>query len=161
MFGTALNLLHGSWLLKTEFAYFDGLKYSTTGEKEFTRRDLLLGFEYKGIADTMISYDLVHRDIGEYDQRLMNELNPLDKHSYQHAFRISTDFMHATLTANYLIFMNGEKFDEGGFQRAWVKYELGEGINMNIGAVDYMGGTLGFDAIKYNDMLFVDISYSF
>ena len=161
MFGTALNVLHGSWLLKTEFAYFDGLKYSTTGEKEFTRRDLLLGFEYKGIADTMISYDLVHRDIGGYDQRLMNELNPLNKHSYQHAFRISSDFMHATLTANYLIFINGEKFDEGGFQRAWIKYELGEGINTNIGAVDYIGGTSSFDAIKDNDMLFVDISYSF
>ena len=114
-----------------------------------------------GRTDVEHSTALVHRDIGEYDQRLMNELNALDKHSYQHAFRVSSDFMHATLTANYLIFMNGEKFDEGGFQRAWIKYELGEGINTNIGAVDYIGGTLSFDAIKDNDMLFVDISYSF
>lgn len=161
MFGTAFNFLTGPWLFKTEFAYFDGLKYTTTDDKEFTRRDLLLGFEYKGIADTSISYDMVYRNIGEYDERLLNELNPLNKQSYQHAFRVSSDFMHATLTANYLISLNGEKLDEGGFQRAWIKYELGEGINTNIGVVDYIGGSLLFDKVKDNDMAYVDISYSF
>lgn len=161
MFGTALNVLTGSWLFKTEVAYFDGLKYTTTGDKSFTRTDALLGVEYKGIADTLISYDMVRREIGEYDNRLLNELNPLNKQSYQHAFRVSSDFMNASLTANYLISLYGEKLDEGGFQRAWVKYELGEGINTNIGVVDYIGGSLGFDAVKDNDMIFTDISYSF
>lgn len=161
MFGTALNVLTGSWLFKTEVAYFDGLKYTTTGDKSFSRTDALLGVEYKGIADTLISYDMVRREIGEYDNRLLNELNPLNKQSYQHAFRVSSDFMNASLTANYLISLYGEKLDEGGFQRAWVKYELGEGINTNIGVVDYIGGSLGFDAVKDNDMIFTDISYSF
>ncbi len=161
MFGTAFNVLTGSWLFKTELAYFDGLKYSTTGDKEFTRTDLLLGFEYKGIADTLISYDIVNRNMGEYDEELLNELNPLNKHSYQHALRVSSDFMNASLTATYLISLYGEKFDKGGFQRAWIKYELGEGINTNIGVVDYIGGSLFFDQIQDNDMLFTDISYSF
>lgn len=161
MFGTALNILTGSWLFKTELSYFDGLKYSTAPDKSFTRTDVLLGFEYKGIADTLISYDVVNRNIGDYDDRLKTELNPLDKQSYQHAFRVSSDFMNASLTANYLILLNGEKLNEGGFQRAWLKYELGEGINTNIGVVDYIGGSLIFDEIKDNDMVFVDISYSF
>jgi hypothetical protein len=161
MFGTALNFLTGPWLFKTELAYFDGLKYTTTGDKSFTRTDVLLGVEYKGIADTLVSYDMVRRDIGEYDNRLINELNPLNKQSYQHAFRVSSDFMNASLTANYLISLTGEKLDEGGFQRAWIKYELAEGINTNIGIVDYIGGSLGFDAVKDNDMIFTDISYSF
>ena len=161
MFGTALNILTGPWLFKTEIAYFDGLKYTTTGDKSFERTDVLLGFEYKGIADTLISYDVVTRNLSEYDDRLINELNPLHKHSYQHAFRVSSDFINATLTANYLISLYGEKLDEGGFQRAWIKYELGEGINTNIGIVDYIGGGVLFDAIKDNDMVFVDISYSF
>ena len=121
----------------------------------------MLGFEYQGIADTSISYDMVHRDIGDYDQELLNELNPLNKHSYQHAFRASSDFMHAKLTANYLLTLFGEKLDEGGFQRAWIKYELGQGINANIGVIDYLGGSLGFDSIKDNDMIFTDMSYSF
>ena len=63
----ALNVLTGSWLFKTELAYFDGLKYTTTGDKSFTRTDALLGVEYKGIADTLISYDMVTRKIGDYD----------------------------------------------------------------------------------------------
>jgi len=55
----------------------------------------------------------------------------------------------------------GEKLDQGGFQRAWVKYELMDGINMNVGVVDYIGGSVIFDAVKNNDMIFADISYSF
>jgi len=161
MFGTALNVLNGAWLFKTELAYFDGVKYTSTEDKALTRSEWLLGFEYKGIADTLISYDIVYKNIGQYDARLLNEPNPLEKESYQHAFRVSSDFMHAKLTANYLLLLNGEKFDEGGFQRAWIKYELGEGINTNIGMVDYLGGSLAFDVVKDNDMLFADVSYSF
>ena len=161
MYGTALNVLTGSWLFKTELAYFEDLKYFTTADKTFSRTDLLLGFEYNGIPNTLISYDFVTRNMDEYDARLITEAIPLKKHDYQHAFRVSSDFMNATLTANYLISLYGEQLDEGGFQRAWVKYELGEGINMNAGVVDYIGGSVFFDTIKDNDMLFVDISYSF
>jgi len=161
MYGTALNILTGSWLFKTELAYFDGLKYFTTGDKAFSRTDLLLGIEYNGIADTLISYDIVTRNMGEFDARLITEAIPLKKHDYQHAFRITSDFMNATLTANYLISLYGEKLDEGGFQRAWVKYELADGINMNVGVVDYIGGSAFFDTIKDNDLVFADISYSF
>jgi hypothetical protein len=161
MYGTALNVLTGSWLFKTELAYFDGLKFSTTQDKEFSRTDFLFGVEYNGIADTLISYDIVTRNMGTYDARLITEAIPLKKHDYQHAFRITSDFMNATLTANYLISLYGEKLDEGGFQRAWVKYELADGINMNIGVVDYIGGSAFFDTIKDNDLVFADISYSF
>ena len=161
MFGTAINVLTGSWLFKTELAYFDGLQYTTAPDETFSRTDVLLGVEYKGLADTLISYDVVNRTIGGYDDRLLTELNPLHKQNYQHAFRVSSDFMNATLTANYLISFFGEKLDEGGFQRAWIKYELGEGINTNVGIVDYIGGSLVFDAIKDNDMIFADISYNF
>jgi len=161
MYGTALNVLTGSWLFKTELAYFDGLKFTTTGDKEFSRTDLLFGVEYNGIADTLISYDIVTRNMGEYDSRLISEAIPLKKHDYQHAFRVTSDFMNATLTANYLISLYGEKLDEGGFQRAWVKYELMDGVNMNVGVVDYIGGSTIFDTVKDNDMVFADISYSF
>ncbi len=161
MVGTALNILSGSWLFKTELAYFDGLKYTTTGDREFSRSDLLLGLEYNGIPDTLISYDIVTRNMNSYDTRLITEAIPLKKHDYQHAFRVSSDFMNATVTANYLISLYGEKLDEGGFQRAWVKYEVAQGVNANIGVIDYIGGSRFFDAIKDNDMVFADISYSF
>ncbi len=38
----------------------------------------------------------------------------------------------------------------------WVR-----GINTNIGVVDYIGGSFFFDIYEDNDMVFVDISYSF
>jgi hypothetical protein len=161
MAGTALNVLSGAWLLKMELAYFDGLKYTATQKKEFSRTDALVGLEYKGIADTLISYDVSLRHINSYDNRLLEERVALEEDTYQHAFRVSSDFMNATLTANYLISLYGKKLDEGGFQRLWVKYELAEGLNLNVGVVDYMGGSKLFDSIKDNDMLFADISYSF
>jgi hypothetical protein len=161
MFGSALNFLSGSWLLKTELAYFDGLKFTSTQEKEFSRTDALVGVEYKGIADTMISYDFSVRHLNRYDNRLLNGLNPLEKNTYQHAFRATSDFMNATLHANYLISLYGSKLDKGGFQRAWIKYDIADAIGMNVGVVDYIGGSKLFDAVKDNDMVFMDISYSF
>ncbi|MDQ7085817.1 MAG: hypothetical protein Q9M36_13320 [Sulfurovum sp.] len=85
----------------------------------------------------------------------------MQENEYQHAFRVSSDFLNATVTANYLLSLYGEKLDEGGFQRAWVKYELADAMNMNVGVVDYIGGSVLFDAISDNDMVFMDISYSF
>jgi len=117
MAGLALNILTGSWLFKGEFAYFDGLKYSSTGDREFSRDDMLLGVEYNGIVDTTISYDIVRRSIHNYDGILLAQKNPLEKYDYQHAFRVSSEFFNASLKANYLISLYGEKLDEGGFQR--------------------------------------------
>ena len=161
MLGTALNVLSGAWLFKTELAYFDGLKYTSAQEKAFSRTDALLGVEYKGIADTMISYDFSIRHLNSYDKRLLHEFNPLEKNTYQHAFRVTSDFMNATLHANYLISLYGSKLERGGFQRAWVKYDIDDAVSMNVGAVDYIGGSKLFDTVKNNDMVFADISYSF
>ena len=140
MLGTALNILSGSWLLKSELAYFDEDVKQTKG---------LLGVEYNGVSDTLISYDIAIEKIDKKDN------------NYQHAFRISSDFMNATLKANYLISLFGSKMDEGGFQRAWVKYDIADGVYANVGVVDYIGGTPRFDAVSNNDMAFVDVTYSF
>ncbi|HIE59042.1 MAG TPA: hypothetical protein EYP82_03720 [Hydrogenothermaceae bacterium] len=161
MFGTALNVISGSWLLKTELAYLDGLKYTSTQDKLYSRIDALIGVEYNGIADTLISYDISLRHLNNYDTRLLNEFNPLEKDTYQQAFRISTDFVNDTINANYLISLFGKKLSEGGFQRVWIKYDLADGINVNVGVVDYIGGSTLFDTVKDSDMIFADISYSF
>ena len=161
MAGTALNLLSGSWLLKGELAHFDGLKYATTGDKEFKRTDGLVGVEYNGIADTLVSYDVSLRNIHSYDSRLQNLNNVQKERTYQHAFRVSSDFMNATVKANYLVSLFGSGANEGGFQRAWLKYDISDGIYTNFGLVDYIGGSKRFDAVVNNDMIFMDVSYNF
>jgi hypothetical protein len=133
--------LNGSWLLKSEFAYIDDDISEKTG---------LLGLEYNGISDTLISYDIA-----------VKKIDGVDDKSYQHALRISSDFMNATLTTNYLISLFGSSMDEGGFQRAWIKYDISDGIYTNLGVVDYIGGSNRFDLVSDNDMLFADITYSF
>ena len=140
MYGTAINILSGSWLFKSEFAYFDD---------KIKERDGLLGVEYNGVSDTLISYDIALKKVDGEGRR------------YQHAFRISSDFINATLKANYLISLYGSKMDEGGFQRAWVKYNISDGIFANVGVVDYIGGSKQFDFVSDNDMVFMDLTYSF
>ena len=120
-----------------------------------------MGAEYKGIADTLISYDVSVRHIHGYDAKLQNERIALKKDTYQHAFRVTADFINATLHANYLISLYGKKLNEGGFQRVCVKYDLADALSVNVGVVDYIGGSILFDSIKKNDMVFSDISYSF
>ena len=154
MAGVALNYIKGSWLLKAELAYKSDFMFLQTANQKFDRIDTLLGLEYNGIADTKFSYDIANKHVTD-------ESPAFEQDSYQHAFRATSDFLNATLHANYLVMLFGDKMDEGGFQRAWLKYDLADGVNANIGLVDYMGGSKMFDAIKDNDMFFMDVSYSF
>lgn len=160
MFGTALNVLNGSWLLKAEFAHFDGLKYQNANES-FKRSDALVGLEYNGLADTTISYDTSLRTLHDFDVALKSSPYFLEEKSYQHAFRMSSEFMNATLQGNYLISLFGKQFDKGGFQRAWLKYDIMDAVYLNVGLVDYIGGSARFDTVSDNDMAFMDITYSF
>ncbi len=160
MAGMALNVLSGPWLFKTELAYFDGIKYSLTN-KEYKRLDGLIGFEYKGINDTTISYDYSMRHLTNFDNFLEKEPNFEEENTYQHAFRVSSDFVNATVHANYLISLFGGDANKGGFQRAWLKYDVADGVNTEFGVVDYLGGSRVFDLVKDEIILFTNISYNF
>jgi len=172
MYGVALNYLSGSWLIKTEAAYFDALHYTMAPERRLSRLDMLAGVECNGIADTMISYDVSVRHFTAYDRRLSLEsvplpgggtlsLLPVARDTWQHALRISSDFMNDTLHTNYLISLFGKRVDEGGFQRAWIEYDVTDDWKLSAGAVDYIGGSKLFDHFKDDDLLFADMTYSF
>lgn len=161
MYGIALNVLEGEWLFKSEVAHFRDLQFTPTQAEQFARTDSLVGVEYRGISDTTVSYEISLRHVHEYDKRLRNGSIAVHEDTYQHALRITSEFMNASLTGNYLLSLYGEKGDEGGFQRLWAKYELGEGLHTSLGVVDYIGGATLFDKIKDNDMVFGEITYSF
>ncbi len=154
MIGSAFNYVYESWLLKGEVAYKKDFQFLQSGSKKFDRIDTLLGLEYKGIADTTLSYDIANKHMSDKSKFF-------EQDSYQHAFRVTSDFYNSTLHANYLIALFGKKLDEGGFQRVWLKYDIADGVSTNFGLVDYIGGNKMFDAIDDNDMLFLDLSYSF
>lgn len=152
MYGGAIAVVQGSWLFKSEVAYKQNYHYLQAGDASFDRFDVLVGFEYSGISDTKISFDIA-------DKKLLK--SGYDKDNLQGALRVASDFINQTLHANYLLSLFGESFDEGGYQRAWIDYDVSDSIKTTLGIVDYIGGNRFFDAINDNDMLFGEISYSF
>ena len=154
MAGAAFNYVYESWLLKGELAYKKDMTFFKSPHDTFNRVESLLGLEYKGVPETTVSYDIANKH--------MNTKSTLfEQDSYQQALRITSDFNNATLHANYLVTLFGKKLNEGGFQRAWFKYDITDGVSTNVGVVDYIGGSTLFDAINDNDMFFMDVSYSF
>ena len=160
MFAMDASFIKDSWLIKTEVAYLKNLKYTSFHNKEFTRADTLAGFEYHGFKDTSISYDLALRKIHNYHSSLFTLLDIREK-TYQHAFRISSDFEHSTIKVHYLLSKFGLKFNEGGYNKLWLDYSISDNKKISVGIIDYISGSKSFDLASNKDMFFFNISYSF
>jgi len=177
MLGVAGNVVSGSWLLKAEAAYFNDVNYRSTDRK--SRLDMLVGIEYNGIRNTVMSVELADRHIFDYEAQMLT-LSLQDaadqgtlpdfvrEDSVQMAFRSSYSFDHDNATASYLISLSGgngpgSRFD-GGFQRLWIDYKYSDAIALSAGIVDYIGGDSlipFYEAIKDNDRVYVELRYSF
>ena len=164
MLGSAINIAYGSWLLKSEVAYLDGIKYNSTQNSK-SRLDTLLGVDYMGIKDVVLSLEVASRHIFEYETQ-MSQLVPspdyVDKNELQTAIRLSRSYANDTLNVTALASMFGASWEYGGFVRTWMEYDIDDGLTTNIGFVEYIDGDKPFQsAIKDNDRIFADITYSF
>jgi hypothetical protein len=161
MAGMAMNIVRGSWLLKGETAWFDGLEYSVdVGEK--SRFDLLVGTEYTGLAETVISVELANRHILAYDDRLAEGATSTPEDEAQLAVRISRDFLHDTLTLTGLVSAFILSDNDGGFTRLTGEYELNQNVQLTTGIILYQNGSkTNFREIGDNDRFFCELRYSF
>ncbi len=164
MVGSAINIATGSWLLKSEAAYLNGVKYnSTTDEK--SRFDALVGFDYMGIKDTVLSLELANRHIFDYEDKmsqLVSRPDYVDEDEVQTAIRATRSFLNDSVNATALLSIFGSKWQNGGFARVWVEYEVADAVGLNVGVVEYIDGDKPFaKAIRDNDRVFADITYSF
>jgi len=164
MAGTALNVAVGSWLIKSEVAFIDGVKYNTTTDEK-QRLDALVGFDYMGVSDTVISLEVANRHIFDYESKMNNKVGISDyveADEMQSALRISHTLLNDTLSTNALLSIFGSELQNGGFARAWLEYDILDAMSTTVGYIDYIGGDKPFlDAIKKNDRFFADITYSF
>jgi hypothetical protein len=161
MLGSAVNIVSGSWLLKAEAAYLSGIRYNTTA-REKERLDLLAGVEYRGIKDTLLSFEVANRHIFAHEAQMAAQADFVDKNEVQSALRLSRSFMNERLNLSGLVTMFGAEGEYGGFARIWAEYEIMDALSANVGIVDYIGGERPMmEAIKNNDRLFADIRYSF
>lgn len=168
MFGSAVNIAIGSWLLKSEIAFINGVKYnSTTDDKQ--RLDTLIGADYMGISDSVLSLEVSNRHIFEYeDQMGLKVLRPdfIQENEVQTALRATRSFSNDSINTTLLLSMFGEKWQYGGFFRASVEYDIVDALVANVGFIDYLDTSKPqekpfISAIKNNDKIFADITYSF
>ncbi len=177
MIGVAGNVVSGSWLFKAESAFINDINYRSTDRKN--RLDALIGFDYMGIKDTVLSLELADRHIFDYEEKMLTATlqdaaaqgtfpDFVREDSIQIAFRTSYSFDHDNATVTYLLSLAGgngpgDSFD-GGFQRLWLDYKYNDAVSLNTGIVDYIGGDgiiPFYRAIEDNDRVFAEIQYSF
>jgi len=161
MAGGALNIAYGSWLLKTEAAYLDGVRYNSTTDAK-NRFDALIGFDYMGFKDTTISLEVANRHIYEHESVMEIGMDYVEKDELQTAMRYTKNFLNDTLDISALLSMFGSSWEKGGFGRVWLEYDIVDALNTEIGYVEYIGGDKPFlDMNKNNDRFFANIKYSF
>ena len=163
MLGSAINIATGSWLLKSEIAYIDGIRYNSTTDAK-ARLDALIGFDYMGIKDTVLSLELANRHIFDHEDSMSSITGKdfINEDEYQSAMRATRSFANDSINASALLSMFGSSWEYGGFARIWVEYDLMDALVANIGLVDYIDGDKPFiKAISDNDRVFADVTYSF
>ncbi|MCB2181442.1 MAG: hypothetical protein KQH63_05425 [Desulfobulbaceae bacterium] len=157
MVGSALNIARGNWLLKSEAAFLDGIRYSLpVGEK--SRLDVLLGAEYTGISETVISMEVADRHIFSFDRRLKDAPIYGRRDDLQTALRVNRDFQNDTLKLTWLLSLFGIRGENGLLQRLTLEYELTADTNITAGIVTYQSGDNAlFRTIGDNDRIFLEV----
>jgi hypothetical protein len=164
MYGAAVNVAVGNWLLKGETALFKGLEFVNLPGETKDRWDALAGFDYTGIHDTTITVEAVNRRILAFDPALEQPPDEAREDLNQYAFSYRGDFLHQTLHLIAVWFFFGEQGDEGGVQRYQLAYDVFDAFTVTGGVLIFQsaGNTnLLLQRARNNDRLFFDVKYSF
>ncbi|MFC1878048.1 DUF1302 family protein, partial [Thermodesulfobacteriota bacterium] len=162
LYGAALDIAFGNWLLKAEAAHITGLKYFNTDDDTYSRTDVGAGIEFSGFTEAILGIEVVQRHIHDYKDVLENEPDNLEKISTQSVARLTKTWLNETLSLTILASAFGTDFKKGSLQRYELAYDISDGLLVKGGVVAYQSGdTTGFDNIGDNDRLFIEFKYSF
>ena len=162
LYGAAIDMAFGNWLLKSEIAHVTGLKYFNTDEDTFSRTDVGAGIEFSGFNEAVLGIEMVKRYIHHYKDVLENEPDNLEKTTTQSVVRLTKTWLNKTLSLTILGSAFGTDFKKGSFQRYELAYDISDGLAVKGGQVAYQSGsTTGFGNIGDNDRLFLEVKYSF
>lgn len=162
MLGTAVNLVRGNWLYKTEAAFLQGLEFAALPDGEKSRLDVLVGVEYSGFTDTSISFEVVNRHIFDFEESLTASLDSAEEDDFQWAFRISRDFLHERLKTIFLAQAYDALGQGGALERVAVTYDITDNWEATAGLVLYQSGDKpSFDDLNECNRLFFMLHYSF
>jgi hypothetical protein len=162
MLGSAFNIALGNWLLKAEWAWFDGLEFTNTAGQEFSRVDVMTGVEYSGFQEATVSIETVWRHLNSFEDILKQPPDEVRQNEFQWAARFTKDFMNQTLNLTLLASTFGTKMQDGFFERIAAAYDLTDAVEISGGVVFYQSGdTEKFSRIGDNDRVYFEMKYSF
>ena len=162
MVGGAFNIARGNWLFKAETALFDGLEFTGTPGKTYSRIDGLVGMEYTGLSDATIAIEFADRHLNDFDARLEKSPDYQKEDLFEWALRMTKPFLNDTLNLTLAASSFGLEGDDGGFQRFTAEYELTDSIELTGGVVLYQsGGLQRTRGIDDNDRVYFEIQYHF
>jgi len=162
MAGAAFDIAKGNWLFKSEAALFDGLKFFSDPGQTHTRFDALVGVEYSGFHETMVTLELANRHLLDYDSISPSSQNAVVENELQTAFRLSRGFLNDSLKVMLLAQIFGGNGKPAGVERLSAEYDLTDTIQLTGGVAFYQSGDLPrFRNIGDNDRLFMEIRYNF
>jgi hypothetical protein len=162
MLGAAGERTFGNWLFKAEIALFDNLKYSSLPDDTFSRLDMLVGIEYYGWSETMISLEVADYHILDFDPQLESNIESVHEDDLEWAFLFTRYFMHDRLNMAFLATIFDFIGSNGGFERLQFSYEWLKDVNLTLGVAFYQSGNrFPMAGIGNNDRIFAQIKYSF
>ena len=162
LYGAAIDIALGNWLLKAEAAHITGLKYFNTDNDTYSRTDIGAGIEFSGFSEAILGVEVVQRHIHAYEDVLKNQPDNLEETSTQSVVRLTKTWLNKTLTLTILASAFGTDFKKGSLQRYELAYDLSDGLLVKGGLIAYQSGaTNGFGNIGDNDRLFLEFKYSF
>ena len=171
MAGADFNLAKGSWLLKSEAAFFDGIRFSdrmnpatsaplSLSGNSYSKANILAGLEYSGFSDATIAIETMNSHIIGFDDGLKS--GGEKKNRLSTSIAATRSFFNDRLDASALATIYGENGGDGALFRLKGEYEWTDSVSVSGGAVFYESGDLSFfEKIGGNDMLFLDVQYSF
>lgn len=162
MWGAAANLSVGNWLLKSEAAYWRGIRFFNTGDTSLQRADALLGIEYGGWDDTAFSVEAAIRHLIDFDERLKQQPDFAQEDEVTYALRLTTDFFNETIELTLLTLIYGPLGQDGSLERISVTYDWSDAVSVTAGIAIYQSGDrYEFQNIGDNNRLFLEVKYSF
>ncbi len=162
MLGMATDLAFGSWLFTGEAALIDGFEFLAAPNQTFKRLDLLGGFEYKGITDTTITFEIALRHLYGHIKALESFPDDRREDEWQSALRVSHNLLNDRLVLTGLINTYGLSGELGAMHRYQAAYELADGLKATAGLVLYQPGEkLFYRNSDENDRFFLDLKYTF
>jgi hypothetical protein len=162
MAGAAANLVKGSWLIKSELAYFYGFEFANDPGASYKRSDIMLGLEYNGFTDTTISLEYALSWLWDFKEQLEKAPDSARQDDHRWALRLTRSFMHEELELTVLAAATGADLKGGGFIRTQLDYDWGHGLHIKGGVVFYQSGDRPpYTAVGGNHRMFLEFEYSF